>query len=142
MKYHFKVHKEATGFWAECLELEGCVTQGKSKEHLEAMMADALAAYLDEPVNSKHIFPMPNPYLKGRGIVEVQVAPEIAVAMSIRQLRVSAGKSQKEMADWLGMKSLFSYQRLESSKNGNLQLGTMVKLKKVFPDFSVDAVLA
>jgi antitoxin HicB len=142
MKYHFKVHKEGKGFWAECLELEGCITQGDSREHLGAMMHDALAAYLNEPVSSKHIFPMPNHYQSGRGIVEVQVAPEIAIAMTIRQLRVSAGKSQKEMADWLGMKSLFSYQRLESSKNGNLQLGTMVKLKKVFPEFSVDAVLA
>ncbi len=30
MKYHFKIHKEGKGFWAECLELEGCITQGKT----------------------------------------------------------------------------------------------------------------
>ena len=27
MFYNFKIHKEKKGFWAECLELKGCVTQ-------------------------------------------------------------------------------------------------------------------
>ncbi len=142
MRYHFKIHKQGNGFWAECLELDGCVTQGDNKAHLDEMMKDAINAYLNEPETSNHIFPMPKPHLKKPGIVEVQVAPEIAVAMLIRQLRIAAGKTQKQMRETLGMKSLWSYQRLESSKNGNLELATMIKLKKVFPNFSVDAVLA
>ena len=47
MKYHFKVHKEEKGFWAECIELEGCCTQGDSKEELIENMKDALSIYLD-----------------------------------------------------------------------------------------------
>jgi predicted RNase H-like HicB family nuclease len=32
MKYHFKIHREKAGFWAECLELDGCVTQADNRE--------------------------------------------------------------------------------------------------------------
>ena len=142
MKYHFKTHKQDKGYWAECLELDGCVTQGKNRHELDTMMKDALGAYLDEPVDSRHLFPNPDPSLKGRGIVAVQVDPRIAAAMQIRQLRIAAGKTQKEMAAALGMKSVWNYQRLESSKHANLELETMAKLKSVFPDFSVDFVLA
>lgn len=28
MQYHFKKHKEDGGYWAECIELKGCVTRG------------------------------------------------------------------------------------------------------------------
>jgi hypothetical protein len=34
MKYHFKVHKEMSGFWAECLELNGCITQADTQKEL------------------------------------------------------------------------------------------------------------
>lgn len=79
MKYHFKIHKEGTGFWAECLELDGCQTQGDSREHLQLMMEDVLIAFLN--------------------------------------------------------------QKLESGKTANPEPATLAKLKTVFPDLSVDAVL-
>jgi hypothetical protein len=40
------------------------------------------------------------------------------------------------------MKHLYQYQKLESSKTSNPELGTLVKLKKLFPDLSVDLALA
>lgn len=142
MKYHFKVHKQDGGYWAECLELDGCATQGESMAHLRQMMEDALNVYLNEKRDSKHIFPLPNPHLSGRGIVSVQADPLIAMAMIIRQLRVAGGMTQQAVADKMGMKSLYSYQRLEKSTHANLELETMAKLKKVYPTFSVDEVLA
>ena len=61
MKYHFKIHKEKDGFWAECLELPGCFTEGDTKEELFANMQDALNTYIEEPEDSKHLAPLPNP---------------------------------------------------------------------------------
>jgi antitoxin HicB len=142
MKYHFKIHKEKKGYWAECIELDGCITQGEDRTHLDEMMAEALAAYLDESPDSKHIFPYPNPALKGRNIVEVAVDPHVAMAMTVRQTRLRNKLTQKQAAEKLGMKHVYQYQKLESGKSANPELGTLAKLKAVFPSFSVDAVLA
>ena len=59
MKYHFKIHKEKEGFWAECIELPGCVTEGNSKEELMDNMQDALNIYLEEPEDSQYLAPLP-----------------------------------------------------------------------------------
>jgi antitoxin HicB len=141
VKYHFKIHKERPGFWAECVELKGCLTQGENREHLRLMMEDALSAYLDEPENSKHIFPMPDPALKGRNIVTVSVDPKVAMAMVIRQSRLERKLTQRQVADKLGMRHIFQYQKLESGRTANPELATLAKLKGVFPNLSVDAVL-
>lgn len=50
MLYHFKVYKERTGFWSECLELNGCYTQGVTIKELEENIQDALHTYFDDPV--------------------------------------------------------------------------------------------
>ncbi|HKP94523.1 MAG TPA: helix-turn-helix domain-containing protein [Fibrobacteria bacterium] len=142
MNYHFKIHKEKGGYWAECLELHGCWTQGENREHLALMMADVVSAYLDEPESSTHMFPMPNPALKGRNIVEVPVDPKIAMAMMVRQSRLERSLTQRQVADKLGMKHISQYQKLESGKTANPELLTLVKLKGLYPDLSVDAVLA
>jgi antitoxin HicB len=141
MKYHFKIHKGKKFPWAECLELEGCLTQGENMEHLKLMMEDVLIAFLNEPEDSKHIFPMPNPILKGRNIVAVSVEPKIAMAMVLRQSRLQMKLTQRQVADKLGMKHIFQYQKLESGKTANPELATLAKLKRVFPNLSVDSVL-
>ena len=71
MYYHFNIHKEADGYWGECTELEGCVTQGDTLEELQKNMGEALNLYLDEPDNSDITFPIPNKEVKGENIVEV-----------------------------------------------------------------------
>ena len=141
MKYHFRIHREGTGYWAECLELDGCLTQGDGRDHLQLMMEDALAAYLHEPESSKHIFPMPNPVLKGRNIVTARVDPKVALAMVLRQSRLQMKLTQRQVADRLGIKHIFQYQKLESAKTANPELATLAKLKSVFPNLSVDFVL-
>ncbi len=35
MYYHFRIHGEEDGFWAECLELTGCDTEGDDLDELE-----------------------------------------------------------------------------------------------------------
>jgi predicted RNase H-like HicB family nuclease len=46
MKYHFKLHKENIDYWAECCELEGCVTQVDTLEEVYAACKEALEVFL------------------------------------------------------------------------------------------------
>ena len=139
MTYHFRIHKERNKLWAECVELEGCITQGKDRRELEGNMREALNLYLEEPENSKANFAEPMKKLFGPDVVPLEVEPTIAFAMQLRQIRMRNRLTQKEAARRLGMRSLFSYQRLE--RRSNPSLATMRKIKTIFPEFSLDSVL-
>lgn len=140
MRYHFKVHKEKEGFWAECIELAGCVTQADTKEELSLNMQEALNLYLEEVEDYEHLAPMPKSSLKEeRNVVEVPVDPSVALAFSIRRQRIKHGLTQREAADQLGMKAIYSYQRLEKRCNPTLDL--IYKLVLLFPALSLDKIL-
>ena len=142
MRYHFKVHKEKKKFWAYCLEADGWTTQANSREELDRNMREVLEGILDEPESSKWIPPMPDPSLKGKNVVEVTVEPGIALATLVRVSRVRQGMTQRQAAEKLGLRNVIQYQRLESGGTANPELKTLAKLKRLFPDFSVDAALA
>lgn len=138
MTYHFRVHRGA-GLWAECLELEGCVTQGRNMAELRENMAEALNLYLDEPPSSDMMFPEPRHGTQRSGVVAIQVDPRVAFAAQLRQARVRNGLTQAETARRLGMRNIFSYQRLE--RRSNPSLDTLTRIKRLFPDVSVDAAI-
>jgi len=138
MKYHFKVHKEGTGYWAYCLEFDACVTQADSMDELKKNMEEALNLYLEEPADSDLLFPPPNKKLSGRNIAEVQVHPSVAIANRIREVRVKNKLTQHKMKDVLGIKNLSNYQRLEDPLRSNPQWDTLVNIKKHFPQFQLD----
>jgi predicted RNase H-like HicB family nuclease/DNA-binding XRE family transcriptional regulator len=139
MKYHFKVHKEGKGFWAECIEIPGCVTQGDSKEELVNNMQDAVNTCLEEPEGSNFLASLPQENIKiSKSIVDVSVDPEIAFAFMVRYCRIQEGLTQKEAAKRLGMKNLFSYQRLERKCNATLEM--IAKVVNLFPKLSLDLV--
>lgn len=140
MRYHFKIHKEKKGFWAECMELSGCVTQGESKEELEQNMQEALNLYLEESEDFAYIAPLPKTPKKNiRNVVEIPVDPSIALAFSIRKERIKQGLTQREAANQLGMKGIYSYQRLERKCNPTLDL--IYRLVLLFPALSLDNIL-
>ena len=142
MRYHFKIHKEKNGFWAKCIELPGCVTEGDTKKELFKNMEDALNTYLEEPETSDYLaaLPIPKKSIKlTANIVEVRVDPSIALAFSIRYQRIKKGFTQKEVAKKLGMKRIYSYQRLEKRCNPTLEL--ICKLVLLFPALSLDKIL-
>jgi antitoxin HicB len=141
VKYHFKYTKEGSKYWAKCVELDGCFTQGKTLAELKENMHEALNLHLDEPANSKAVFSPPKTSVKGRNIVAVAVDPRIAFALNLRCLRAARGLTQKETAKRLGFRNLFSYQRLESSKTANPELMTLAKIKELFPEFDLDEVV-
>ena len=139
MTYHFRTHTEKKLLWAECLELEGCVTQGKSLDELNHNMHEALNLYLEEPDDSNVVFPLPGPRPREKNIATVEVDSGVAFSMLLRQLRVTRGMTQKEAACQLGMRNLYSYQRLE--RRSNPSLATLTKIKRLFPEISLDAVI-
>ena len=81
MFYHFKIHKEKNKFWAQCLELPGCVTQADSLKKLQINMQEALNLYIEEPNDSKSVTAPPNISIKpSKTIVRVTVSPRPTIA--------------------------------------------------------------
>ncbi len=142
MKYHFKIHKERSGgYWAECIELEGCRTQAHTRAELDGNMVEALNLYLSEPQDSKHIFPPPKKSLSGKNIVVVFAHPSVAMANRIRELRLKSKLTQVAMKDRLGIKNLSNYQRLEDPERANPEWQTLLLIKRAFPRFRVDDLM-
>lgn len=142
MNYHFKIHKEKKGFWAECLEIPGCLTQGGNINQLQANMHEALSLMLDEPEDSKIIFPLPNSKFKRiKSVKEISVEPNIAFAFLLRRERIQKGLTQVQMKEKLHFKNLFSYQKLEMSKYANPTLKSLKRIKDALPDFPFQLLL-
>ena len=138
MTYHFRIHRRG-GLWAECIELEGCVTQGRNRGELQANMREALNLYLEEPASSRVVFPPPSTIRKSADVVPVEVDPGVAFAVQLRQCRIRNHLTQKETARQLRMRNVYSYQRLE--RRSNPSLSTLMRVKRLFPDFSLDSVI-
>ena len=139
MNYHFKIHRARPGYWAECVELKGCVTQADSMEELRANMNEALNLYLDEPAVSTLVFPLPDETLAGKNICAVEVNSDIAFATMLRSMRVARNMTQSETARRLGMNNVYSYQRLERKSNPTLVM--LKKVKAVFPELDIGSLI-
>jgi DNA-binding XRE family transcriptional regulator len=85
------------------------------------------------------VFPPPSAEFFGSAVQSVEVDPAVAFARQLRQFRVRNHLTQKEAARRLGMRSLYSYQRLE--RRSNPSLATIKRIKILFPEFSLDSVL-
>ncbi len=142
MFYHFKIHKEADGYWAECLELAGCQTQADSQDDLNTNMEEVLNLYLSEPQGSKLIFPMPlKKSPNGSNIVRVPVDPSVAFSYLMRKTRLQKKLTLKEMAKILNYKNINTYAKLERAKTANPELKTLAKIKHTFADFPIGLIL-
>ena len=141
MHYHFKIHKEKTGFWADCVELEGCRSEGDNLEELKSNLQDALDLYLSEPSDSNLFFPPPKEKINKKDVIQVAVSPNVAFAYNLRKQRILNKMTQKEVTEKLGLKNLYSYQRLESAQTSNPALSTLYKIKQVFPKLKVDDLI-
>ena len=140
MKYHFKIKKEKNGYWASCIELDGCQTQANTLEELHTNMKEALDTYLDEPPTSSTEFPLPKESVKGHNVLEIECDVQIAFAMLVRQARLKYKLTQKKAAEKLGYKNIFTYQKLENAKTANPTLTTIKKIKEAFPRLNLKVV--
>ena len=134
MGYHFKVQKDGKFLIAHCIELEGCRTQGLSRKELQTNMVEVLTLFLDEPKDSKKMFPEPKRNIKKSSSV-VEVYPELRVWFShnLRQTRLKENISQREAAKRIGISSLSGYQKLE--KRANPTIETVARIRRAFPEF-------
>ena len=140
MQYHFNVHNEENGYWAECLELDGCFTQADDFEQLQTNMHQALNFYLSEPEDSQVLFPLPNNDLSSQNFQKVKVDPKVALSFLLRRKRILNKLTQAQVAEKLGLKNIWSYQRLEKPSSANASVTTLAKLMQVFPDLELDLV--
>jgi len=102
MKYHFSVHHEKDGFWTDCVELEGCHSEGDTMDELRQNLQEALNLYLDEPAGSNMLFPLPDQSLdSSEGVISIQVDPGIAFALLVRHYRIRNIMTQKEAQEAL-----------------------------------------
>ena len=114
MQYHFKIHKEINGFWAQCIELEGCLTQAGTREELQLNMQEALNLYVGERSNSKDLAAMPAKNIViSRNVVKVSMDPEVAFSFLVRYWRLKHGWTQKEAAEKMGFETLYIYQQFK-----------------------------
>ena len=141
MHYHFKIHKEKSGFWADCIELEGCRSEGSTMDDLKSNLQEALDLYLSEPSDSNLFFPEPKMKISKKDIIQITVSPNVAFAYNLRKQRILNNMTQKQVTEKLGLKNLYSYQRLESAKTSNPALSTLFKIKQVFPKLKVDDLI-
>lgn len=140
MKYNFKIHKEKNGYWAECIEMPGCVTEGDDLNELKKNMKEVLNLYLEEPDNSKVIFSLPKKKVNKKDVISVSVKPNISFSMLLRMYRLENKITQRQAANKLGMKNIYSYQKLEKAKTSNPTLKTLSKIKEVFSDFNYNLI--
>ena len=89
--------------------------------------------------SSRVMFPPPSAIRKSADVVPVEVDPGVAFAVQLRQCRMRNHLTQKETARQLRMRNLYSYQRLE--RRSNPSLSTLMRVKRLFPDFSLDSVI-
>ena len=139
MEYHFKIHKEKKGYWAECLELKGCQTQADSLSELNSNMVEALNLFLSENEGSQLIFSQPKKFV-GKSIVAIEVDPAVALALMIRRTRLKKKLTQTQMKDFLGIKTLSNYQRLEDPKRANPEFRTLIMLNQQIPELKIENI--
>lgn len=143
MKYHFRVIREKRGgFTADCIELEGCRSEGDSLEELKRNLKEALDLFLSEPPHSRMIFPKPKNLKLRKGVLAIEVNPKIAFAVALKNLRLKEGLTQSQMAKKLAIRNLSQYQRLEDPRRANPELLTLKRIKTTFPQLKIDEILA
>jgi len=74
-----------------------------------------------------------------KNIAAVPVEPAIALSVMIRHYRKKNNLTQADMMKILNLKNIYSYQRLE--KMTAPKLSTLVKIKEVIPELSIDYIL-
>ena len=99
-------------------------------------MCEALNLYLSEPDRS-FVFSLTNPAFFGDSIVEAEAEPENTLTVLLHHYRKIHNLSQKEMTEHLGVKNIWSYQKLETPRT-NPSLKSLSRLKKAFPDLELE----
>ncbi len=129
IRYHLKVHKDGGTFWGEFPDLEGCFTDGASKEELAANAVEALIGWISSVIERG--FKIPRPAYRAQGSIPIALPLSMGVALQLRWIREARRLSQQEVAHRLGV-SYQAYQRFENPVKANPNLKTLEKLSNLY----------
>jgi predicted RNase H-like HicB family nuclease len=54
-EFHVIIEKDKNGYFARCLDLEGCFAQGQTHEETETNMVDAIKLHLEDMGNEEEL---------------------------------------------------------------------------------------
>lgn len=128
LAYPARIEQEEESYLVTFPDLENVVTYGSTLEEALQNAEEALNGCIEADFERNFNIPAPSA-LSGEGIHPIPVAPHVAVAVMLRDLR--AGRSQIEVARQLDI-SYQVYQRLENPRKANPTIKTLEKIARVF----------
>lgn len=128
LAYPARIEQEEESYLVTFPDLENVVTYGSTLEEALQNAEEALNGCIEADFDRNFNIPAPSA-LSGDGIHHIPVAPHVAVAVMLRNLR--AGRSQVEVARQLDI-SYQVYQRLENPRKANPTIKTLEKIARVF----------
>ncbi|OGQ99464.1 MAG: XRE family transcriptional regulator [Deltaproteobacteria bacterium RIFOXYD12_FULL_57_12] len=128
LSYPARIKKEDDAFLVTFPDLENVATFGQTIEEALQNAEDALNGCLASDFERNFSIPASSD-ITGKNIHPITVAPHIAVAIMLRQLR--GDKSQVEIARLLNI-TYQVYQRLENPRKANPTIKTLEKIARAF----------
>lgn len=128
LAYPARIEQEEESYLVTFPDLENVVTYGSTFEEALQNAEEALNGCIEADFERNFNIPAPSA-LSGEDIHHIPVAPHVAVAVMLRDLR--AGRSQIEVARQLDI-SYQVYQRLENPRKANPTIKTLEKIARVF----------
>lgn len=118
ISYQAKLTKEKEGGYSVSFpDIPGCFTQGETIEDALLNAQEALSLHLEEAVNPNWDLPKAKDH-KGNGLYWVTPDLDVAIPLTIRQLRRDKKVGQTLLARHLGM-TVQQYQKYEYPKRSN-----------------------
>jgi predicted RNase H-like HicB family nuclease len=98
MHYHFIFHEEdGYGFYTECVEIDGCRTEGHSFAETVANCEEVLELVLDEPAGDRLAPPLPDYSLDAdEALVRIPVPPQMEAQVLARFYGAGDGQERVE----------------------------------------------
>jgi predicted RNase H-like HicB family nuclease len=117
IKYQAKITNASDGYSVEFPDLLGCFSSGASLKEALGNAREALDLYLEEARDPNWKVPLAKER-KGKNYYWINPSPEIAIPLTIRELRQRKGKTQPQTAKLLNM-TVQQYQKMEYPKKSN-----------------------
>jgi predicted RNase H-like HicB family nuclease/DNA-binding XRE family transcriptional regulator len=100
MQYHAKLSRDGRWWTATFVDAPGCVTQGTTRDNALAAASEALAGWLEAHLVDGRSPTRPR---KRTGAVAISVEPQLAIAVTLRWVRLDAGLTQSQLATRVGV---------------------------------------
>ena len=140
MIYYTKLTKQTnSSYLAEFPELEGCLTEGTTKDEALKNAKESLDGWLASNCDRDLIIPE-SKFRKSGNYYPIEVDVRVSFPIMLRKARKKRKMSQKQVAEKLSI-SQQAYAKLETPLKSNPALATIQKLSEAL-DLEFDLILA